>query len=125
MSGVCSESIHRLRAQQCSASTTEGQHMYSRVSVHASHFTSQQVLLMKIAETRTCALLFCCPDPLLSPGRRAISNSTHTLMLNFSLKVSFYQNCLQGDNTTIIILVCVLAAGPAMMCCSCCLCLCF
>lgn len=47
MSGVRSESIHSLRAQQCSASTTEGQHMYSRVSVHASNFTSQQVLLMK------------------------------------------------------------------------------
>lgn len=41
--GVRSQSIHRLRAEQCSASTTEGQHLYSRVPVHAAYFTPKQV----------------------------------------------------------------------------------
>lgn len=41
--GVRSQSIHRVRAEQRSASTAEGQHLYRRVPVHASHLAPKQV----------------------------------------------------------------------------------
>lgn len=45
--GVRSKSLHRIRVEQRSASAAEGQHMYSRVSVHAAHVPPQQVSHIK------------------------------------------------------------------------------
>lgn len=67
--GVRSKGLHRIRVEQCSASAAEGQHMYSRVPVHAAHVTPQQVSHIKPRPPPQClcsVLLPCCctPSPL-------------------------------------------------------------
>lgn len=45
--GVRPAGLHRVRAEQCSASTAEGQHVHSRVPVHAAHLAPKQVMCMQ------------------------------------------------------------------------------
>lgn len=81
--GVRSQSIHCIRAEQRSASTAEGQHMYSRVPVHASHLAPKQVSHM------LCIIFTAAPRPSLLKGTLDRSEYLQYFSISFIIIWSF------------------------------------
>lgn len=68
MLGVRPQSLHRIWAEQRSTSTAEGQHMCSRVPVHASHLAPKQVIHAQIfRNAHVLCIIFAAAPPLEGP----------------------------------------------------------
>lgn len=87
MLGVRPQSLHRIWAEQRSTSTAEGQHMCSRVPVHASHLAPKQVIHAQIfRNAHVLCIIFAAAPP---PWRSSVQDLWAEMELNIMFLMIF------------------------------------
>lgn len=95
--GVRPAGLHRVRAEQCSASAAEGQHVHSRVPVHAAHLAPKQVMRMQDSHDalvlHILAVVVPAPPHFTPPHPRWHSGQDwrHFFIYNQSAKTSLFR----------------------------------